>query len=297
MFTVTLPGGYFHNDGSLHLDAQVALLSGKEEEMLSAVKTGDCRTLITKILAKCIRRLGFIDNITEEITGKMLVADRQFLLLKLREYTFGERIQGTVSCPGPGCGKKVDIDFCISDIPVKKLEEKKPFYTCRLPPDAAIRQNGNILDTVVFRLPHGRDRELLSPLLTTEPLQLQDQLLEACITQIGQLTDLSHGLIASLSDKTKKTISEEIWKRAPAVEANFVALCPECGITFEFPFDIYQFFLEELRTSLDLLYREVHYLAFHYHWSEEEIMNMPRKKRRQYLRILSEEIERMNNEE
>ena len=40
------------------------------------------------------------------------------------------------------------------------------------------------------------------------------------------------------------------------------------------PFDIQRFFFGELRTDADLLYREVHYLAYHYHWSEREIMAM-----------------------
>ena len=40
--------------------------------------------------------------------------------------------------------------------------------------------------------------------------------------------------------------------------------------------------------------QEVHYLAYHYHWSEAEIMTMPRAKRAVYLGVLSGEIERMN---
>ena len=45
------------------------------------------------------------------------------------------------------------------------------------------------------------------------------------------------------------------------------------------PFDLHRFFFGELRTDSDLLYRQVHYLAYHYHWGESEIMAMPRDKR------------------
>ena len=55
------------------------------------------------------------------------------------------------------------------------------------------------------------------------------------------------------------------------------------------------FVLGELHTSLDLLYREVHYLAYHYHWSEREIMEMPRAKRRRYIEVLADEIERLSD--
>jgi hypothetical protein len=61
------------------------------------------------------------------------------------------------------------------------------------------------------------------------------------------------------------------------------------------PFDVQDFFFGELRTSRDLLYREVHYLAYHYHWGEREIMDMPRQKRRIYIDILAEEMGKLND--
>ena len=60
-------------------------------------------------------------------------------------------------------------------------------------------------------------------------------------------------------------------------------------------FEIQDFFLGELRTYLELLFRETHYLAFHYHWSEQEILAMPKIKRRKYIEILADEIQRINN--
>jgi hypothetical protein len=38
------------------------------------------------------------------------------------------------------------------------------------------------------------------------------------------------------------------------------------------------------------LYREVHLLAFFYHWSEAEIMGMTAKKRHLYLDLLTEAL-------
>jgi hypothetical protein len=38
-------------------------------------------------------------------------------------------------------------------------------------------------------------------------------------------------------------------------------------------------------------------LAFNYHWSEKEIMEMPRRKRLMYIEILREEIKRINEAE
>lgn len=46
--------------------------------------------------------------------------------------------------------------------------------------------------------------------------------------------------------------------------------------------------------NLKQLYKEVHFLALNYHWSEKEIMEMPRRKRLMYIENLGEEIKRMN---
>jgi hypothetical protein len=64
---------------------------------------------------------------------------------------------------------------------------------------------------------------------------------------------------------------------------------------FAAPLDLRRFFFGELRADRDLLYREVHYLAYYYHWSEPEILAMPRSKRRTYLELLGEEIEGLDD--
>jgi hypothetical protein len=39
----------------------------------------------------------------------------------------------------------------------------------------------------------------------------------------------------------------------------------------------------------------VHYLAYHYHWAESEIMEMTRDKRRTYIDVLAEAIGALND--
>jgi hypothetical protein len=42
------------------------------------------------------------------------------------------------------------------------------------------------------------------------------------------------------------------------------------------------------------LRREVFFLAYHLHWSWEELMNMPSDDRRAFVRLLIDQIEREN---
>ena len=82
---------------------------------------------------------------------------------------------------------------------------------------------------------------------------------------------------------------------APQVDLTLEAHCPECERAFAVPFDLLGFFLGECKTSRELLYREVHYLAYHYHWSEQDILALPREKRRTYITLLAEELRRVSH--
>jgi hypothetical protein len=96
---------------------------------------------------------------------RLLVADRQYLLLKLREITFGDQVQATVGCAWADCGRKVDIDFSLQDIPVKESRVKGPLYTMQLSPEATFKgDDGEGYRAITFRLPNGEDQEALSPL-------------------------------------------------------------------------------------------------------------------------------------
>ena len=44
-------------------------------------------------------------------------------------------------------------------------------------------------------------------------------------------------------------------------------------------------------TSAGGLYEEVHDLAYHYHWREQDILELPRAKRRRYLALLASKLE------
>ena len=100
--------------------------------------------------------------------------------------------------------------------------------------------------------------------------------------------------VADLPSSARAQLADHMARLAPHVEQTMEVACVECGRTFLAPFDIHRFLLGELRTDRELLYQEVHYLAFHYHWSETEIMAMPRDKRRTYLEILGDAIEVLN---
>lgn len=165
-----------------------------------------------------------------------------------------------------------------------------------LSPEAAfVSEQGETYREISFRLPNGDDQELLSPLFVQNEAQALTRLLQRCLHSIGSFQHPNQDVVDRLSPLARMEIERQMEAVAPKVELTMESKCPECGRDYAVPFDIQHFFFGELGTSRDLLYREVHYLAYHYHWSEREIMDMPRQKRHTYLEILAEEIEKLNH--
>jgi hypothetical protein len=77
----------------------------------------------------------------------------------------------------------------------------------------------------------------------------------------------------------------------PQAEIRLELSCPECGHTFTSLLDTGAYLFEENAMRARELYREVHQLAFHYHWSEESILGMTPPKRRRYLELLREALD------
>jgi hypothetical protein len=279
-----LPGGYIDSDGTLHREVEMVPLGGREEEILANGGNQESATLVTAVLSRCIHRIGNISPVTEAMVRGLLVADRQYLLLKLRELTFGNLVRATILCPWPKCGASVDIDFSLSDIPIREAINKGSDYRMQLSGEAAFTDiDGKPAREIRFRLPRGDDQEAISLLFTENEAKALSCLFQRCIVAMGSCEYPSEELVERLSPLARMEIERKM------------ARCTECSRQFDAPFDLQDFFFGELKISRDLLYREVHYLAYHYHWSEREIMEMPREKRRTYLDILADEIEGLND--
>jgi hypothetical protein len=281
-----VPGGYFDATGRLHREFELAVLTGRDEELLASAHGPQTATLVTEVLSRRVQRLGEISPVPLDVARQLLVADRHYLLLQLRQATFGDLVQANLLCPWPDCGERVSIAFSLAEVPVHPAKDLAPVHTMTL---SQARE-------VSFRLPTGADQEELSGRLEHNEAEALTLLLSRCLQRIGPDGAPSVRQVAELSSADRQAIEERMRQLAPRVEQTMEAKCTDCGRTFIAPFDIQRFFLGELRTDADLLYQEVHYLAYHYHWSEREIMEMTRDRRRRYIGVLGDAIEVLNND-
>jgi hypothetical protein len=290
-----LPGGYWDATGRLHREFELSALTGREEELLTEVGQSPSAALVTEVLSRCVHRLGGISPVPTDVTRGLLVADRHYLLLQVRRATFGDRVHADLMCPWADCGTQVSVDFAISDVPVEEPPYRAPLHTMTLSAEALADAAGLGGDgEVCFRLPDGSDQEELSDLLERNEAAALTGLLCRCVRRLGPCRPPGPEQMSALPTRVRADIEEQMRRVAPKVEQSMAAVCVGCGRAFVAPFDVQRFLLGELGTDARLLYQEVHYLAYHYHWSEQEIMGLTRDKRHTYIDVLSDAVEGLN---
>jgi hypothetical protein len=113
-----------------------------------------------------------------------------------------------------------------------------------------------------------------------------DWLLRRCVLLVSEDGELVEELPASVGERLPARMAE----LDSQAEVNLLPTCEACGGSFSIIFDAGSYLFQELEAEAELLYREVHLLAFHYHWSPTEILNLSTRKRRRFLELLENEL-------
>ena len=225
-------------------------LSGNDE---MAVENTGTKNLIG--LLESLMQPGITANKVN--AAQIVTADRDRLLALLYIHTYGAKIESTVNCTA--CGQKFDLDFW--------LDELLRHYQL-----AAVSDNGQyeVEPGIRFRLPTGEDEIIINGLAEAEA---ERQLLERCLLQGNAETD---------NEKVQLKMAE----LAPVLSMQMQAICPECSNEQHVQFDMQSFFLTKLRQERPSLIREIHNIASHYHWSQQEILSLPRNLRKEYAALI-----------
>ena len=75
----------------------------------------------------------------------------------------------------------------------------------------------------------------------------------------------------------------------PQAELVLSAECLACRAAFDTLLDATSVVVHEIEEARRQLYRDVHLLASHYHWSEEDILALSDRKRQLYLELIEAE--------
>jgi hypothetical protein len=191
------------------------------------------------------------------------VGQRDGLLLTLREWTFGPKLNAVFSCAA--CREKLDLSFQASDL----RQDVNP------PADVKVSLNGYDL---LLRPVNSADLLAVLPLGATEsPMAL----LRRCIVSAQQAGDPVRP--EALPTEVIACSVESLAKSDPQADIQIALECPNCGKRQRAPFDIVGFFWSEIEAWAVRILREVHTLASAYGWREADILALSAVRREYYL--------------
>ena len=276
---IDLPGGRCLDDGTRIADAELRDLCGHDEDWLTGCASdAPCATVVTDLLARVIVRVGDRQPPSRDDILDLIAADRDYLLLRLRELSFGSQVAMVQQCPA--CGEAMDVDFEVAGVPV----ERHPQRARRLELD--VTGTGGRPLRVGVHLPTGRDQEALAAAGDDGPVALLNRCVETIDGRAARPADQAR--LAALATE----IEDAMERVAPKVELAMDLACPECQHTFGVDYPVAPLVLDEIRVSARQLMTEVHGLAFYYHWPERDILDLSRQRRRAYLSLVSQQLTR-----
>lgn len=222
---LTLPAGLLLPDGTLIKDVEVQELKGEHEEKITRIRqSGDAYKFFQSVLECGVTKIGSLDA-TPELLKDLLVGDREYLMLGIRNATFGPTVElGNSVCFD--CGEHFVMAVELSDIPVRPLgdEGRKFEFTLRKGSKAEVT------------LPNGHNQaQYLSDGDLTEA-ERTTALLQQCVEMLVTVDGEKHPIKAfpqlvreNLGIADRKALVQEINERQPGPLYNEVVHTHTCG--------------------------------------------------------------------
>ena len=245
-FEFELPVGYEDEEGVLHHAAEIHKMTGRDEAIMSDKRNRhNGARMITELLANCLDRLGGIKKPGIDIVRKLYSVDRHFLLIKLREITFGEVIEATYKCPT--CSSSTVVIEDLESLEVRALPDgERPDDIAVELQDGYQAPDGSVHASMRFRLSIGSDEERIAAAARQNASKGKNALLARCVTQVGDLDTrklqaLGTAIFNDLTLGDRATIDRALNDDAPGMDMRRNVTCESCGRDFNANLDMSNF--------------------------------------------------------
>jgi hypothetical protein len=265
---VTLPGGALVGD-RLAREAAFHPFTGRLEERLAELVDsahGPRPTRVSALLVSVLAHIGG-QPATPKRVASLGFTDRQFLMLAFALEHRDDEQWRHVACAR--CGARFDVGFRLSDLPVSPAGAGYPWAQSTLA--------GKSLR---LRVPTGENEERIAGMA---PVPARRALALTCIASIDGAPPAPADLDA-LGDAEIESIDAALDSVTPQLATTLSTACSECGAAHTLELDPYDMAVPVPQQ----LYRDVHALALRYHWSEDQILQLPRERRRLYLELIDQ---------
>jgi hypothetical protein len=265
---MNLPGGLWH-EGRRHREFAFKPLTGAVEVALAEVslETASMPEVVTQALVATLRHVNHLEA-TPTLIDTLSVGDRQFLVQQLAGWLEMDTVWMTSACAR--CGEHSDFPVHFSELPVKEAGVGYPFAQV-----ATSRGNA------CWRVPTGADQKAVAAVSTEQ--DAARLLLARCLVEItGHDEELTTQWVADLSPEDLAQVESSLEAVAPEVITAVQVSCVACGQDSQVGIDPYLC----LQGRQEAISADIHTIACTYHWSEAEILALPQKRRRRYLRLI-----------
>lgn len=262
-----LPGGLLR-DGRLRRDYLFKTVTGEIERALaeSGLNTRTLPEQVTRVLSCTLSEVaGFA--VDEALCRSLSAGDRQFLVLQLEALIDASPRWITAVCAG--CGEQLQFQIVPGSLPMKPAGEGYPE-----------REISLSIGEVSLRVPNGSDEEFVSTLNSGSRFPLSELLFRLLRSQEQPVE------VDRLNDADLEALDQVLDDMSPQAGVAASIECPHCNLQQEAAIDPYAWIVRET-ASLDL---DIHNLAFHYHWSEKDILQLPRARRERYLQLIDRSL-------
>src|SRR4051812_20302730 len=116
----TLPIGIHGPDGTHRRKGAMRKMTGREEAILAdRANQGNGGKLVTELIHSCITQFEGGTALTKQDVANWYSADRNYVLIRLRAFTFGPELPAAYTCSS--CGEKFEVTENLDELPVRAL--------------------------------------------------------------------------------------------------------------------------------------------------------------------------------
>jgi hypothetical protein len=273
---VVLGRGLIDDTGRRHRTARLRPLTGWQEATLAGASGG---AGAPELLVGSVAAIGSYIDVDASLLAALSRGDLALLALELRASLFGPRLVLTLRCPNPECRELADLDLDTADLLPERAVAEPEWIEAATPDGAAlVRTPTGADDAAVAAV--GGDRDERVALLFSR-----------LVGRLGDRAELTPEQWRDLAPASRHAIALAVADGEVAPTLAITSRCPACRAGLELSLDPFDLLGRELRLGAGRLLVEVHCLAYHYSWSEDEILSLPRTRRWRYLELLRNQIE------
>jgi len=268
-----LPGGLLV-DGLLCCDFSFKQITGSIERKIleSSEKVDSLVAQVTNILHATLSHVAGIPA-NKKLVRSLCSGDRQYLILQLQAIINPANRWLTTRCSD--CDKLIQLQLIPGILPVIAAGENFPATTTKLS-----------IGNVSLRVPNGADEGALL-LQPNDGKKRLNHLLSRLLSQSDKKVDLN-----SLNTNDLDIIDQTLEAMMPQASTVISTRCPYCESVQKINHDIYEWMSE---ASQDIE-NDIHQLAINYHWSEKEILALPKTRRKHYIQLIEQNNQEMFEE-